>query len=252
MHKCRNCCTLNGGTLFPYNTDAAQPKGCVKRDLHSHLSQLLSCGHISTFEKDLFPAVICFHNIQGSYGWWGLLTASRLSGTESTAPSCTQLQSCWRESDQCGNLARHCVTRSDGVWVSCRWWWHVIIIIWGIFTFVLQRNCIICMAFPSQHCLSCLVQTERQGGSGISGQTTTRVSCLCLFNSHYLWHTGVPHGRLRNHDFGECNVEDRDVWAEHFQQGCSLSPYLILVGNASNGVSGKFSNWEEFFPIEYV
>ena len=57
-------------------------QGCVKRDLHSHLSQLLSCGHISTPEKDLFPAVICFHNIQGSYGWWGLLTASRLSGRE--------------------------------------------------------------------------------------------------------------------------------------------------------------------------
>ena len=27
---------------------------------------------------------------------------------------------------------------------------------------------------------------------------------------------------------------------------------LILVANAANGVSVKFSNWEEFFPIEYV
>ena len=27
---------------------------------------------------------------------------------------------------------------------------------------------------------------------------------------------------------------------------------LILVANATNGVSVKFSNWEEFFPIEYV
>ena len=27
---------------------------------------------------------------------------------------------------------------------------------------------------------------------------------------------------------------------------------LILVANAANGVSVKFSNWEDFFPFEYV
>ena len=27
---------------------------------------------------------------------------------------------------------------------------------------------------------------------------------------------------------------------------------LILVANAAQGVSVKFFNWEEFFPIEYV
>ena len=36
-----------------------------------------------------------------------------------------------------------------------------------------------------------------------------------------------------------CDIKDKDA-------------QLILVANAANGESVKFSNWEEFFPIEYV
>ena len=71
----------------------------------------MTCGHLSTLEKDLFPPVVCFHNIQGSYGCWGLLTASRWSGTEQCYTVLTW--QCW--SSFCGNPARHCVTRSDKV-----------------------------------------------------------------------------------------------------------------------------------------
>ena len=43
----------------------------VAHGLQYRYSTGLTCGHISALDKDLFPAVVCFHNIEGSYGWWG-------------------------------------------------------------------------------------------------------------------------------------------------------------------------------------
>ena len=75
-----------------------------------------TCIHIDLWtyfyiRERFIPAVVCFHNIQGSYGCWGLLTASRWSGTEQCSTVLTQ--QCWI--GLCGNPARHCVTRSDKV-----------------------------------------------------------------------------------------------------------------------------------------
>ena len=43
---------------------------------------LLTSNNVSSSEKDFPVEVVCFHNIRASYGCWGVLTASKWSGTK--------------------------------------------------------------------------------------------------------------------------------------------------------------------------
>ena len=58
---------------------------------------LLTSNNVSSSEKDFPVEVVCFHNIRASYGCWGVLTASKWSGTKEVTLYSAFEEKKWKE-----------------------------------------------------------------------------------------------------------------------------------------------------------